>query len=69
MGRVECRSDYDFAGRPTAIYWQERRLEVTACTASWRTPEGKCFRVSVQTGQGFELCYDEITHNWQINPC
>ena len=33
---------------------------------TWRAPDGKCYRVSTQDGQAFELCYSEINDAWSI---
>ena len=66
MEIVECRSDGDYAGRPLAVHWQGTRLEVAQILASWRRPEGKCYRVSTQDGQVFELTYLEAPDVWVI---
>jgi hypothetical protein len=68
VDQVECRSDSEYAWRPIAIYWQEQRLEVMEIRAQWRTPQGKCFRVSVGEGQVFDLLYSEDSDAWQITP-
>lgn len=64
--RVECRSDSEYAERPTAFYWQDQRLEIAEVLSRWRTPQGKSFRVRTVDDQVFELAYDEITAEWQI---
>jgi hypothetical protein len=63
---VECRSDGDYAGRPLAISWQGQRLVVEKVLDAWRAPNGKCYRVSTQDGQVFELCYSEFDDAWSI---
>jgi hypothetical protein len=63
---VECHSSLEYAGRPTALYWQGRRLEVAEVEAQWRTPEGKHFRVRAADGQRFELWYVEASDEWKI---
>lgn len=63
---VECRSDSDYAGRPRAFFWQGQRLEVESIVASWRTPQGKRFRVRVQDGRNFDVSYDETCDEWNI---
>jgi hypothetical protein len=63
---VSCRSDSEYAERPTSFCWQGERLEVLEVLARWRTPEGKWFRVRVQNEQVFELCYDQVGDAWNI---
>ncbi len=63
---VECRSDTEYAERPIALHWQGGRLEVSEILSRWRTPAGKGFRVRTVDGQIFDLLYDEITADWQI---
>jgi hypothetical protein len=65
---VECRSDYSYAGRPVAFYWQGQRLKVATLLSSWRTPHEKWFRVSLPDGQIFELGYSEDLDRWNIAP-
>lgn len=69
---VYCRSDSEYAERPTALIWQGKRLQITEIIARWRTPEGKYFRVcadvSEATQNQFILHYDEVKHQWHIQP-
>jgi len=65
---VMCRSDSEYAERPIAVIWEGQRWEVVEILARWRTPGGKCFRVSIQDGQTFELFYDETTDAWRVTP-
>lgn len=65
---VECRSDYAYAQRPTALVWEGRRLEVASLQAEWRTPAGRHFRVRTAEGRVFELRYVEQLDEWQIQP-
>jgi hypothetical protein len=64
--RVECRSDSEYAERPVALYWQEQRLEIAEILSRWRAPAGKGFRVRTTDDQIFELIYNEIAADWQI---
>ena len=64
---VECHSGLEYAGRPTAFWWQGERLEVEAVEAEWRVPEGKTFRVRTIDGQVFELLYVELYDEWRIH--
>lgn len=63
---VECHSGYDYAGRPKAIHWRGKRLEITDIIKGWRSPGEKCFRVRIQDGQEFDVCYDELRDAWRI---
>ncbi len=63
---VECRSDTEYAERPIALVWQGQRLEIAEILDRWRNPAGKGFRVRTVDGQVFELTYNEMNADWQI---
>ena len=63
---VECRSEANYADRPTALYWLGQRLTVVEVIASWRGPEGIHFRVRTHDDQVFVLSYDEAGDTWQV---
>jgi hypothetical protein len=63
---VECRSEANYAGRPTALHWLGQRLAVAEVIVSWREPEGIHFRVCTDDDQAFELSYDEAGDTWHI---
>ena len=63
---VECRSDTEYAERPIALHWQEKRLEIVEIISRWRTPDSKCFRVRTVDDQIFELEYNQAASSWQI---
>jgi hypothetical protein len=63
---VECHSGYEYAERPTAVYWQEQRLLITGILESRQIPEGKAFRVRTHNDQVFELTYIEALDEWRI---
>lgn len=65
---VECHSEYEYAERPVAFYWEGNRLEIEAIEAQWRIPGGKRFRVRAQDGRVFELFYGELYDEWRVNP-
>jgi hypothetical protein len=65
---VECHSGSEYAERPTALYWQGKRLEVEAIQRRWRTPTARCFRVRTVLDQVFELIYQEHSDQWQVTP-
>jgi hypothetical protein len=64
---VECHSGYEYAERPTAVWWQGERLEVAAVEAQWRISGGKKFRVRAVNGQVFELLYVELYDEWRVH--
>jgi len=65
---VECRSEYQYAQRPTAFSWEDQRFQVTEILASWRIPGGWVFRVQADGGCNFDLIYMEIEDAWEIRP-
>ncbi len=64
---VECHSGHEYAERPTALYWDEERLEIEEIISRWRIPGGKRFRVRTEDGQVFELFYGELYDEWRIH--
>jgi hypothetical protein len=65
---VECHSEFTYAERPTALYWQGERLEIEAIEAQWRIPGGRRFRVRTAGPRLFELFYGELYDEWRIHP-
>lgn len=63
---VECRSEQQYAERPTALYWEGQRLEVDQIQAEWHILVGKKFRVRVRDGRLFHVIYSELDDEWQI---
>ena len=63
---VECRSDTEYAERPLSLIWEEQRLEIAEILSRWRGPTEKGFRVQTTNGQVFELTYQEIPDEWQV---
>lgn len=68
METVECRSDSEYAERPLALTWQDRRLEIAEILARWHGPGERGFRVKTVDGQAFELTYREIPDEWLVQP-
>lgn len=66
--KVECHSGHEYAERPTAVWWQDQRLEVIAVEDRWRIPGGKCFRVRTGEGRVFNLTYAELYDEWRVQP-
>ncbi len=64
---VECHSGYEYAERPTAVWWDDERLEVAEVEATWRISGGKKFRVRVVDGRVFELLYVELYDEWRVH--
>jgi len=64
---VECHSGYVYAERPTAFEWDGVRLQVAEIIRYWREPGQKCFQVSTEDDQIFELRYEEIKDYWLIS--
>ena len=64
---VECHSGYEYAERPTAVWWEDQRLEVAEVEATWRISGGKKFRVRVLDGRVFELLYVELYDEWRVH--
>jgi hypothetical protein len=65
---VECHSGYQYADRPTAIFWEGQRFEVVDILERWRTPGMLYFRVITTVEQSFDLRYDEHADVWHIEP-
>jgi hypothetical protein len=63
---VSCLSCVEYAERPLSFNWQDERLEVSEILSSWRTPQGKGFRVLVRPRGMFELFYDDFKDAWRI---
>ena len=62
---VECHSGYEYAERPTALYWEGDRLEVAEILDRWRIPGAHCFRV--RTADDDTDCH--IDHITTIDEC
>jgi hypothetical protein len=65
---VQCHSGFEYAERPSALFWQGRRLDIQTIEGQWRGPEGKWFQACTQDGGRFDLFYDELKDQWQVNP-
>jgi len=63
---VRCYSGDEYAQRPTALYWENRWLEVGSVEEQWRIPHGKAFRVQTRDNQRFELLWFESDDEWKI---
>ena len=64
--RVECRSEYTYAQRPVAFFWEGERLEVVEILEQRFTPQGPSFRVSTKGMGIFILCYNEHLDEWSV---
>lgn len=65
---VECRSDHQYAQRPTAVYWDGERLPVQVILAEWEEPDGKGFRVLSDNLIAFDLFYNYEHDSWEVRP-
>ena len=65
---VECRSDYQYAQRPTAVYWDGEWLSVQVILADWEEPDGKGFRVLSGNLIAFDLFYSYEHDSWEVRP-
>lgn len=65
---VECYSGSNYGERPTALIWNGKRSKIIEIEDQWRTETERCFRVQTEDQQMFELRYNEITTNWNIQP-
>jgi len=63
---VEFHSSYAYAQRPTIIIWEGERVKVEIVLSEWRSPEGKNFRIKAENGRIFDLIYDMVVENWQV---
>ena len=64
---VECHSGYEYAERPTAVWWEGERLEVAEVEATRRISGGKKFRVRTVDGRVLELLYVELYDEWRVH--
>ncbi len=63
---VECYSSFEYAERPRAFEWREKRYQIAMILVNWRTPEGKCFLVQTSSREEFILCYKENSDLWEF---
>ncbi|MBN2149645.1 MAG: hypothetical protein JW726_19815 [Anaerolineales bacterium] len=66
-GLVECRSDSEYAERPTALVWEGERLEITEILQRWRTPQEKQFLVRTRLHGLFMIAYSFQEDCWSIH--
>lgn len=62
--RVTCYSGYAYPEEPRSFVWQERELRIKSLENAWREPGKRKFRVVVEDGRLFELCYNEAADDW-----
>jgi hypothetical protein len=65
---VECHSGYTYAQRPTALYWQDKRLEIQEVLGEWHSPNARHFKIITASSLLFELAYQEDSDQWRIIP-
>jgi translation initiation factor IF-1 len=64
--RVECLSGHTYAGRPVALISKGQKRQIVEILTRWQKPGARCFRVRLDDGVVFELCYDETSDEWQV---
>jgi hypothetical protein len=64
---VFCRSETDYAERPTSFEWQGRCLRVAQLLQRWRSPRELGFRVMTDDDQIFEVYYDLQNDSWRVD--
>lgn len=64
--RVECLSGHTYADRPIALISNGQKRQIVEILTRWQKPGARCFRVCVDDGTVFELCYDEAIDEWQV---
>lgn len=64
--RVEAYAGASYPERPTAVWWQDQRLEVEQVVRSWRTPDGLHFLVEIEEIGRAELIYHYEDGGWKI---
>jgi len=64
--RVEAYAGASYPERPTAVWWQGQRLDVTQVLRSWRTPDGLHFLVEIERIGRVELIYHYQDDGWKI---
>ena len=65
---VRCHSGYTYAQRPVSFTYQCKEHQVEQVIAENRVPEGKQFLVTDESGEVFELRYNEPDDTWQVRP-
>ena len=63
---ITCWSDWDYAGRPLSIYWKGEKRIVRDVLSTWRSPEGKCYRVITEDELVFQAQYLENEDRWDL---
>lgn len=65
---VVCHSGYTYAQRPTALYWQDKRLDIQEILSEWHSPNARHFKIITVNSLLFELTYQEDSDQWRIIP-
>jgi hypothetical protein len=61
---VECVSSASYGDRPTAICFEDQRLEIIEVLQRWRSPEGINFNVLTSEEYAYELNYNQASDQW-----
>jgi len=64
--QVRCYSGYTYGERPASFTWQGVTYGVRRVDKEWREPRMRCFRVSTDKNESFQLCYNEYEDEWSV---
>jgi hypothetical protein len=64
--KVSCYSGQTYAERPKSFTWRGGVYEIIGIEKAWREPGRCCFRVGTSDNKVFELCYNEVQHQWSL---
>jgi len=62
--KVKCYSGYIYAEEPRSFIWQEEELRIKSVEKAWQEPAKRLFRVFIEDGKPFRLCYNEADDQW-----
>jgi len=64
---VECRSESEYAENPRALRWEGKRHVIVEILGSWRSPDGKGYRVQTADNGFFDVFYNEVNDAWNVH--
>jgi len=62
--KVRCYSGYFYAEEPRSFIWQDEEFRIKAVHKAWVEPGKRLFKVLIENGELFELCYNQATDKW-----
>lgn len=66
MGRVRCRADHTYPGRPTGFDLNSQDHQVQKLLKEWHSPGGKGYLVQTEEGAVYQLFWRSAAHLWEI---